>query len=462
MSKCHLSIELEDGVDTFVAGQTVRGQVIVQTDANVQCNALEVQTSWTTHGFGNVTGGVGQNVNAFTGQWLAGQTYRYAFELQTATWPPTYHGYYLNVDHAVEAKAVIPWSFDPKTDYLIKVLPATTLQAASLLPPPDLAAANSGAMKVVGCVFFAIFAIVIVANPFAWLLAVPIGLIALVWWFVFRFLPRARLGQVAYEVHTTELSPGEELRAELRVQPKRNIRINRVVWRVIGEEVCVSGSGSNRKTRRHTVFEHETEAGGPQVWTAEQLQRVLLSVRLPETPAYTLELADNRLEWRTEVHVDIPSWPDWKDRANVRVIPPARLGGVPAEPLDVSLAASADVQMEADPQTSLSFAETVQHLWAVRDDPQQTKRLVDAVVDLPFEVQAVIERRLLYGNDDPAAYRDGYVVWAHYPDPELPLTLFAPRDRGDEFEHFDRTIWKGRGRISGYDRRHGRLKIQLD
>ncbi len=468
MAKCNLSIELSDQNESFVGGQPVRGTVVVQTDADVQCNGLEVKTAWRTHGYGNVTTGTGQTVTVFQGQWVGGQTYRYEFELATAFWPPTYHGHYLNVDHSVEARAHIPWSFDPKISRMIQVWPAGGPDAA----PIDAAAAASGVgAKIFGTVFFAIFAVVILANPFAWLLALPIGLLVGLWWIVFRFLPRARLGEVQYRVDTPRLAPGQELMAELLIHPKRNVHVNQILWKVSGSEICVSGSGSNRTTRRHPVFETEQVAVGETTLPAGQVTRLPLRLRLPETTAYSLDLSDNRLTWATELRVDIPHWPDWKAAENFLLLPPTAELAPSAESVPFAVLAGEQgpslgpATMRPAPANSaaaLTFDETVRHIWSARGDDEQTDMLIAAVEEIPFEIQAVIERRLLYGNDDPAAYRDGYVVWAHYPNPELPLTLYAPHHMADDFEQANRGVWTGQGRILGYDRRHGRLKIHLD
>ncbi|WP_068134336.1 vacuolar protein sorting-associated family 26 protein [Roseimaritima ulvae] len=469
MAKCNLSIELAEENESFWGGQSVRGTVVVHTDADVQCKGLEVKTAWRTHGYGNVATGAGQTLTVFQGQWVAGQTYRYDFELITAPWPPTYHGHYLNVDHAIEARAYIPWSFDPKTSRMIQVWP--TGGPDDVLVGQAAQAANGGVgLKIFGSVFFLIFAIVILANPFAWILAIPIGMLVGVWWLVFRFLPRARLGEVEYRLDTPRLAPGQELLAELVIHPKRNVQLNRILWKVSGTEICVSGSGSNRSTRRHEVFANELQAAGETTLPAGQVTRIPLRIQLPETTAYSLDLSDNRLSWTTDLVVDIPHWPDWKANAGFQLLPPVALGEGSAPPLPE--AAVIEPTAGSPPATmpppadsggaGVTFDETVRHIWAARGDEEQRELLITAVEDIPFEIQAVIERRLLYGNDDPAAYRDGYVVWAHYPDPELPLTLYAPHHLADDFEQANRDVWKGRGRISGYDRRHGRLKIHLD
>ena len=111
----------------------------------------------------------------------------------------------------------------------------------------------------------------------------------------------------------------------------------------------------------------------------------------------------------------------------------------------------------------VTFVETVTQIWAVRDDRDQLEMVVDAVTGLSFTIEAQVERRLLYaGDEDPHVYKDGYAVWARYPDPRLPLVLYVPHDLGDEFEQLGRGIWTGSGVVVGWDNLHGRLQIKLD
>ena len=111
----------------------------------------------------------------------------------------------------------------------------------------------------------------------------------------------------------------------------------------------------------------------------------------------------------------------------------------------------------------ITFSETAHHVWSVREDRSQVEGLAEAITGLSFDLEAEIERRLLYaGEDDPHVFKDGYAVWARYPDPPLPLVLYVPHELADEFEQIGRDVWRGRGTIVGWDALHGRLQIKLD
>ena len=174
--------------------------------------------------------------------------------------------------------------------------------------------------------------------------------------------------------------------------------------------------------------------------------------------------------------MDIPRWPDWVKSLNLFVGPSeaqstqSKLS--PGQQQHVSVDVNDQNRMDRDSQSTrsgsstageLTFAETVSQLWAVRQDQDQVEMVVEAVTGISFDVEAEVERRLLYGGDeDPHVYKDGYAVWARYPDPRLPLVLYVPHDLGEEFEQLGRNKWRGKGAIVGWDSLHGRVQIKLE
>src|SRR6056297_1712640 len=250
MAKCDLSIELDDPQAVYFGGGTISGIVRVHADADVTCNGLEVKTVWRTHGRGNVDQSEAGSATLFTGHWQAGKQYEYRFELPVAQWPPTYHGFYLNVDHYVDARAKIPWAFDPKASAQFAMRPSAD---------PDVAAANKAiviegrAAQVVGCIFalaflpFMIF--LCAAGPFAlFFLLLPIG--GGIFWLVRYGLPKWMLGNVRCELAAERFQPGERVSGELVIQPRKQVSIDHINMDFTAREQCVSGSGSNRTTHR--------------------------------------------------------------------------------------------------------------------------------------------------------------------------------------------------------------------
>ena len=188
---------------------------------------------------------------------------------------------------------------------------------------------------------------------------------------------------------------------------------------------------------------------------------------------YSVDLDDNELIWSATLRVDIPRWPDWVQEIPLIVVPSGKQSSRSTTAVSEREAiASPDVAAPSLPspqqpirprEDGITFHETATHLWGVRGDREQVETLTEAVSGLTFELEAVIERRLLYGgDDDPHVYKGGYAVWAHYTDPELPMVLYVPHELADEFEQAGRDVWRGRGTVVGWDRLHGRLQVKLE
>jgi len=480
MAKCDLSIELETPHDFHPGGGRVRGMVHVDVDENVTCKGLEVTSAWRTHGRGNVAQGTAGSMTLYEGQWTAGQRESYQFELPIADWPPSYHGHYLNIDHYVDVRAKIPWAFDPKDSVPFLVRPTCG---------PEEAVVDKNVVKLSGMVglLFAVLIFVFIfifcgvlasIGPFAlFLLIVPAGVG--LWWFFRRYLPRRALGHVECSFEQPHVAPGQQVTGELVIKPKKNIDINGVSLRLRVIEQCTRGSGSNRTTHTHELSDHTHALREAGTLEMEREYRIPLNVAIPIDSPYSIELNDNKLKWTATLRVDIPRWPDWTKDLPIVVAPAGQRppssetmesltqqGELPSQPVVVAtgsaVAGSAVAGGTASgTEAGVTFEETVQHLWGVRDDRDKAEMVASAVSGLTFSIQATIERRLLYSGDDPNVYEDGYAVWARYPDPPLPLVLYVPHDLADEFEQVGRGNWKGVGQVIGWDDIHGRLQLKL-
>ena len=466
MAKCDLSIELDDADRTYAGGEKVCGTVRVRADKDVNCSGLQIRTYWATHGRGNVDSKEVQSETLFSGQWLAGEQTEYRFELSVADWPPTYHGHHLNVDHYVEARAKIPWGFDPKTSAPFRVRPIKESETFGHRPKAIEIKGPIAAFVGIGMIaVFLVVAFIVSANIgwflFPFLLIVPMAVGIFI---VTRFLlPAWALGDVVCEFETERVAPGQQVRGELTIQPKKNVSINQIILVLSAQERCVSGSGTNRTTHRHNVLDQSFTIAEATSLRPNEKRRFPLTIEIPVNAPYSLSLDDNDLVWSANVRIDIPRWPDWRRTFPLSVIPSAEsvdartIGAMDPEPVRTTA-------VSPEPEGGeITFAETVGHLWAVRQDREQTKRLVDAVTGLTFDLQASIERRLLYsGDDDPHLFKGGHAIWAHFPDPELPMVLYIPRDLADEFEQIGREVWAGRGTVVGWDHRHGRLQVRIE
>ncbi|QDT08717.1 sporulation protein [Planctomycetes bacterium K23_9] len=472
MAKCDLSIELDDPQALHAGGSTISGVVRVRVDKNVETKGLVVTSGWATHGRGNVTSGVFNSKTLFTGEWRSGDTPEYRFELPVGSWPPSYHGNYLNIDHNITAQAKIAWAFDPKASQTFLMRPTGGPESAAWKDP----AASSNKL---GCVLFSIFSIVFCVVFFGGMIAaggpsivfLAIAIVPLLVGLGYGFkvlLPRYLLGNVECSLSPNQVSPGEEVKGELVFKPRKTVSINAIKLTFQASERVVSGSGSNRKTHTNVFFEKEQTLVGETTLQPGQEKRVPLAVQLPGDAPYSVDLTDNDLIWNVLIRIDIPRWPDWTKNIAIAVVP----SGKPMQPAAASAGTVAEatsqavspVGQEAEVSPSgITFTETAQHFWELRNDRESVMELAGAVSGLTFDIDAFVERRLLYsGDDDPHVFKDGYAVWAHFTEPPLPMVLYVPHDLADEFEQIGRDLWKGRGTIVGWDAQHRRLQIKLE
>lgn len=458
MAKCDLSIELDDPKRLHPGGGKITGVLRVDADKDVNCKGLEIKSLWKTHGRGNVASGVAETQTLFAGQWRAGQQEEYRFELDIADWPPSYHGSYLNVDHYVEARAKIPWGFDPKASEPFLMRPTCGPEGAAVKNSATELGKTAGC--IIGLVIMCIFSGIAVAmfqsmGIFALLFVIVPGMIGGTIWFLKVFLPKWALGEVTCELNGDVFSPGENVTGELCIRPKKDVSINGVSMIFRAAEVCISGSGSNQTTHTNVFIENDETLQDSTVLKAGTENRFPISIAVPADAPYSLTLSDNKITWTTNLRVDIPRWPDWTKDLAISVVPSGEPFTEPPEP--------AEEQQNIQEPAAITFAETATHLWAVRDDVEQVDGLVDAVTGLTMDVEAHVERRLLYsGDEDPHVYKDGYAVWARHTDPPLPLVLYVPRELADDFEQAGRDKWMGRGTIVGWDHEHRRLQIKLE
>lgn len=478
MAKCDLSIEMADGDRVFRGGEHVRGTVIVRPDGDFNCKGLEISTRWETQGRGNVASGVVDSIVAFQGEWQAGQTYRYDFDLTSGTWPPTYHGQFLTVQHVVRATAKLPWKFDPTVAHPFRVYVTTAPESGA----PEIAKKSAGPIAtVLLTIFLVVFALVFLLNPFFWCIGIAFAAFGGGWWFIRKVLPSRRLGPVEFRVDTPRLSPGETVRGELVVKPKKNIPLNGIEINLNAKEVCISGSGTNRTTHTETVHSERIPVMAAGELQAGQEYRFPIEATLPMRPIYSIDLSDNDIVWTVDVRIDIPRWPDWVSEQKIMVIPPSQPAAAAALLPGISehdLAGEAfedhaapisetskPLQQPVSEAADVSFSETANLIWANREQPEMIDQLVEAVQGLAMHVDVKIDRRSLYAEADESSFadRDGTIFLASYADPPLPITLYVPGLSLSQIAHIERQkSWTGAAQIVGYDREQRRLLVKAE
>lgn len=362
MAKCELTIHLEDEGTPYHGGDTVRGYVEVRVDEDVRCDGLVAECRWRTHGKGSSVHGEPLRLELFQGDWRAGALQRYPFELTLPHGPFTYHGRYLNVVWEVRAVADVPWALDPKVEREIVLAPVPDAEprwveflggegTVRLLPPvlrtrilgePDPTPGKASPLGLIlgfGCL--ALFALPAVGLAIgAWVFvsrwlrgegdpveALLMVVMAVVFAIAFlgggvrlvrRWIARKRLGQVTLKAEPVLLRAGGEVQVEIFCQPQKATTLNAAVARLEAEERVVRGSGTNRKTYRHTVYSEQTELALGRNLPAGLPFQVQAPVKIPPDAPPSFQAHRNELRWTLTVELDLASWPDWtEDRALV-------------------------------------------------------------------------------------------------------------------------------------------------
>lgn len=489
MGKCGLSIELENPTTAYYGGDKVRGHVRIDADADVRCRSLDVYAGWRTRGMGNVASEHGPKLTLFSGPLVAGESQRFPFEVEMLSWPPTYHGFHLNIEHFIEATADIPWATDPKESVPIHLLPSQRSGGEAAAPQPPTKAVYAF-LFIFACAFVTMFAVAFL-GPKPWVLLgapalVVTGTLGLL--LVYRWLPRLYVGQVQFDLQPRRVVPGEVLSGSFSICPTRAIEPQFIHFHLIATEVCVSGSGTNQKTHRHELFARQIVLADKPTLHAGETVHFKILTHLPPVAAYSMKLTHNELHWLGRIHVGIAGLVDWQEDIYLNVVPPAQRGVAGALAPGLQAAQFVDQDYLAPPpggdraaaDAHITFAETVGYIAEARDSGQneQVALLVDAVAGLPLSFTARIARRPLHGDEaaalltqeallahEPLAheplFHEDQVVWAEHEDPPLPLSLHVSAEQAAMLEPLRGRLWTGQGEVIGWDPRGGRLQVRV-
>lgn len=483
MPSCHLEISLDEPDRVYQGGATIAGTVKVLVDSDVVCNGLHVSTMWTTQGRGNIAGDTVPATLIYEGSWDAGDALSYRFELPVIDWPPSYQGHYLNVEHLVAAKAELSWAKNATASVPFQIRPVKHLRI-------ELQRSEKSVVGLVVRVIAAVIAVIVFASLpgfgmrqlsiLGWM-SVAFVAVGLVYWFLRFMLPSWALGKVEFNLHKNSLAPGQCLSGDLSISPRKRIAIDGITTTITAEEQCTSGTGTDRAVHCHQLFQQVTQIVGPSALASKSTNQFPVVAEISHDAPYSLSLGDNELVWTIEIRVHIPRWPDWYETIPFRIAPQPQnddtanpvglqLDGEELarssedEPFNVASQQIADGEKNIEIVISddIEFSELASRVWAVRDQKDSSKLLVQAVIGLSFDFHAVLERRLLYvGAHDKHSFQDGQTFWGHYPDPPLPLVLYAPRECVGEFEHLSDVPAAFSGTVVGWDTQNQRLQIRL-
>jgi hypothetical protein len=373
MSKCDLTVMLDEPHRSYRCGEPVTGRVCVRTegDGEVVCKKLVIEQLWRTHGRGNSDQGVLEEQIAADQRWLAGQVYEVPFSFTAPAAPINYHGHLVNVDHFVAARADLPWKIDPHAaaDYLVATGPGTAERYVET--EADFGKAAQEALQarskqkgksvggIVASIVFAPLLIVLVLLVLALLLALlPILLVvALVRW-IFLLTRQSsaerKLGAVEVVVGARKLGePGEghssvtvsggfaalkrrfrrlggttylvtrgaPVSIAVRFTPKSEVTIEGAELTVTAKESARSGSGTNATTHTHVLAELKTVLSDPRSLSAGQPIDLHGEILLPAEAAPSFKGSDNSVAWEMKLAIAIAKWPDWVQTNKMLVVP---------------------------------------------------------------------------------------------------------------------------------------------
>lgn len=330
MSNCSLTIVLDQADRHYRVGDTITGKVIVIVDEQVTCKGLTLQNSWKTHGRGNIDSGDAVKKTLFSGTWFPGK-YEYAFTIDAEEFPLSYHGNYLNIDWYLQARADIPWAIDPKckVDYLLTRGESDVVSTGPVRFRPQINPARNKIQSTPtpfwGIVALTplIIAMVMILDLFrgeavwdgTWIVSILFLLTGLIttYAYVSRVMVHRKLGDISCVVSPQQIVPGGDVAVSVGFRPKSNGLLNSISFTVTGKEVVSSGSGSNRKTYRNTFFNETFILKGQCDFRAGKRLYEEKKCTLPINMGQSFKSNNNEIRWTVTTHIDIDSWPDWRD-----------------------------------------------------------------------------------------------------------------------------------------------------
>lgn len=333
MSKCEVSVSIENGRRDYVVGETVRGIVHVEVDQECPCEGLIVGPRWRTHGRGHRARGGQKPQVLFQGKWLPG-TYEYPFELTLPRGPLTYRGHYLDVIWYVFARAEVPWSVDPKGgadiilsrgDYEGRLSPGDL----TIVEPVDHLAARAQTELGTFVVLFCGLLLLLGASA-AWrgIMLVMHGanggfiffvlgvFVAAGGWLALSRVRRSRvvekvLGKIEVTAEPASVRPGDVVRCRVRLHPPTAVDVAAVTVRLLRRERVVSGTSDDRRVETHDAPEVQIELLRDRRLTAAEVVSLDTELQVPDDAAPSFLARSNRVEWVVGVQVRLADGQEW-------------------------------------------------------------------------------------------------------------------------------------------------------
>ena len=479
MSKCDITIEFDRSDATYCGGETVSGTARVVVNKNLTSRGITLSHFWKTHGRGNTdTGEIHEKILATDAQLVAGETFSFPFSFETKLEPITYHGNFINIDHFVKIQVDVPWARDPKLESEYILLPGKNPRAANNLKQHSIEIDGSNPWWV----WFFIIPLLVVFGP-----------ILLPMYIYSKLKNKAiakRLGDVELETAEQTHAPGGTWKNRLRFTPKRDVRINGIRARLKVHEVAVSGSGTNTTTHTHTLHDETLTIEPEGVLSVGKSFHREIEVPIPEITAYSFHSGSNNINWSTEIRIDLPGIPDWKEEGELEVIPAEFLDPASAKPIPpgqqpaaapaASPAAtpaptsSPPATADAEPAspvavapitTPVTPASPIAALLSQLNDPgntdSQRTQLIESMQGKSFPVTVDVERSVsTFTSQDGDQYKNGYTITGIIAGSEQAVELFTLNESSDEVRDLRRgDSWSTSVSVGRWDTLYNRLVL---
>ena len=347
MPDLKLSVDF-DKEGAYHPGETVTGEVVVESDESVDCSELTARCFWETDGSGTPDRDRERSQQIFDGgEWEAGETYSYGFDFEIMSpGPYTYRGTEVSVEWCVEVRADVPWSFDPEKKAAFRVEP--TGGERRFRPGPEPLQEVRGEIldsddPSAGCQAGIGLALLLPAVALVGFVGMPadcdaestesignilgagtVGLV-MVGYAIRRMIAQATFGGIEFDVDGGDVVRGQEVDCRLVLPARLEEKFRQLDLKLVRFEEAEDDRGRHETTHTHEeVVDSVTPAGRDTGAGSSSSGVHRHTFEIPEDADFSFCSAHNEVGWEVRLHVDAPWWPDWHDREPLLVRPDLR------------------------------------------------------------------------------------------------------------------------------------------
>jgi hypothetical protein len=128
------------------------------------------------------------------------------------------------------------------------------------------------------------------------------------------------LGQLKWEL-TDEISPGENCTIRVCVGPGRLTAVRAVELRLRALEIVCTGPEKKRKRFQHQIFCGDYPLKIQSAPGCHGELEFATDFRVPDIPAWSIDLPGNQIVWRARLTVRQSWWPKWIETREIQFIP---------------------------------------------------------------------------------------------------------------------------------------------